>query len=365
MTNKTMHKQLAATIVATIAVTTFAGALRGEKKLIEFGWDQPTTRFLRGHVGEMEKSPFDGCVFGMMVKNADGSEVKFKNECWGHRKFTAAELQPALDDLQAVHFEKFKDSFLRVNVTPGNVDWFDDFSAITGNAQLAARVAHDGGVKGILLDVEPYAAPLFDYQKMRDAKIKSFDAYAAQTRKRGRQIMDAFQKGYPDLTVFLTFGFTMPQTQMDAQSVDLAHVSYGLLPALLNGMLDAARGNSQIIDGYEISYAYKKKSQFDAAMKVRQRSLALVANRQQYARHYRFAFGLWMDNDSDKIGWHNADVEKNFFTPELFERSLRMALQSSDQYVWIYTQVPKWWSAKGQQNLPHEYEAALEQALAH
>ena len=34
-----------------------------EKKLIEFGWDEPDTAFLRAHLGEMEKTPFDGCVY--------------------------------------------------------------------------------------------------------------------------------------------------------------------------------------------------------------------------------------------------------------------------------------------------------------
>ena len=31
-------------------------------KLIEFGWDEPDTAFMREHAAEMERSPFDGCV---------------------------------------------------------------------------------------------------------------------------------------------------------------------------------------------------------------------------------------------------------------------------------------------------------------
>ena len=332
---------------------------RADKKLIEFGWDEPDTRFLRDHISEMEQTPFDGCVFVVAANDAGGRSVSFTSECWGRRKFTEAELQPALDDLQATRFEKFKDCFLRFNVCPGDVDWFDDFSAITSNAQLAARVAREGGAMGILLDVEPYNAPLFDYGKLRNAKTKSFDAYVAQTRKRGRQIMDAFQRSAADTKIFLTFGFTLPQMQIEGTTAGLAQVNYGLLPALLNGMLDAARGKSQIIDGYEPSYGYRDKVQFDESLKIRRRSLALVANREQYANHYRFGFGLWMDMDSPKHRWNTESVGRNYFTPQAFERSVRMALERSDEYVWIYTQEPKWWSPKGKQNLPADYETAL------
>src|SRR5438093_1619249 len=46
-------------------------ALAGDKKLIEFGWDEPDTAFMRAHVREMEKSPFDGCVFHIMYAKPD------------------------------------------------------------------------------------------------------------------------------------------------------------------------------------------------------------------------------------------------------------------------------------------------------
>ena len=349
---------VAAALVALLTIL----PVRAEKRLIEFGWDEPNTRFLRDHISEMEQTPFDGCVFSVLAKNANGTDAKFTSECWGRRKFTEAELKPALDDLKATHFKRFKDCFLRFNVTPGDVDWFDDFSAITSNAQLAAKLARDGGAKGILLDVEPYAAPLFNYEKMRDAKTKPFDAYAAQARKRGQQIMEAFQKSYPDVKIFLTFGFTLPQAQVDINPTGLPHIQYGLLPALLNGMLDAAKGKAKIIDGFEMSYGYKDKVQFDDVPKIRQRSMKLVANRGKYDKYYAFGFGLWMDMNSQKYGWNTKDVGKNYFTPEQFEKSVRTALERSDEYVWIYTEAPKWWSPKGKQDLPAEYDTALRRA---
>jgi hypothetical protein len=345
-----------------VSISALAQSKPMEKKLIEFGWDEPTNHFMREHITEMEQTPFDGTVFDIIGKDEKGADIRFISECWGKRKFTNAVLKPALDDLKATPFKKFKHNFLRFDVTPGDVDWFDDFSAVASNARLAAFIAREGGAKGILFDVEAYGSPLWDYSKVKNAKTKSFDEYAEQVRKRGRELMQAFQKGYPGVKIFLTFGFTLPQMQIEANPKGLSAVEYGLMPALLNGMLDAAEGESQIIDGFEPSYAYKEKAQFDEALKIRERSTKLVADKDKYAKHFAHGFGIWMDEDWRKYGWDEKDFSKNFFSPSQFEKTVKMALDYSDEYVWIYTETPRWWSDTGKQKLPAEYEAALQRA---
>jgi hypothetical protein len=111
--------------------------------------------------------------------------------------------------------------------------------------------------------------------------------------------------------------------------------------------------------------AIENKIDFDEALKIRQRSLPLVVGRKAYDQYYRFGLGLWMDMDWRKHGWNTTDFSKNYFTPQMFENSVRMALGASDEYVWIYTEKPSWWSANGKQNLPAEYEAALRHARDH
>jgi len=44
-------------------------AANPKKKLIEFGWDEPDTTFMREHIVEMEKTSFNGCVFHLNYKN--------------------------------------------------------------------------------------------------------------------------------------------------------------------------------------------------------------------------------------------------------------------------------------------------------
>src|SRR6266699_5178461 len=140
-----------------LLITMFCSVMAkgSNKKLIEFGWDEPDTAFLRARVREVEQMPFDGCVFHITYDKPDGSKGSFMNECWSKRAFAATELRSARKDLRATQFYRFTDNFLRFNVCPGDVDWFDDagFAAVINNARLAARVAREGRAPGVLFDI--------------------------------------------------------------------------------------------------------------------------------------------------------------------------------------------------------------------
>ena len=335
------------------------------KKLIEFGWDEPDTTFLRRHIARMEQSPFDGCVFRANYRTSGGAWGPFLLEAWGTRAFGEAELEPALAELQATPFQRFTENFLRFNTTPGDVDWFGDFSAVLGNARLAAQVARRGKARGILFDVEQYEALLFSYPKQRDAGTKSWDAYAAQVRQRGRALMEAFQHGYPGLTLFLTFGYSVPWLESRAGTQPLEACKYRLLAPLLDGMLEAATGATRLVDGYEPAYYHRKDTtRFAAAYRmVRDELLPIVANPAAYRRRLSVGFGLWLDYSPEGRAWDGADPARNYYTPGEFEVSVRAALEVADEYVWIYTESPRWWSADGQPiDLPPAYAEALRRA---
>jgi hypothetical protein len=129
-------------------------------------------------------------------------------------------------------------------------------------------------------------------------------------------------------------------------------------------MLDAAGDGVKFVDGCEISYGYKDAAQFEkeyAAMKTG--LLPIVRNEEKYRQHFSFGFGLWMDKDWRKVGWDIDDFSKNYFTPEKFEASVRKALETADEYIWIYTESPKWWSKEGAPvKLPQAYAEATERA---
>jgi hypothetical protein len=199
-------------ILSCLVAADLVAAGSKSKKLIEFGWDEPDTAFLRQHLAEMERTPFDGCVFHANYGRVGGRKGSFTWDGWGTNAFTEADLKAAFDDLKAIRSSRFKHNFLRFNTTPANFDWFDDHAAVLSNARLAARLARAGKCPGLLFDIEQYNAPLFDYRKQRDAKTKSWELYATQVRRRSREVMEAFQDGYPGLTVFLTFCWIYTET---------------------------------------------------------------------------------------------------------------------------------------------------------
>jgi hypothetical protein len=160
--------------------------------------------------------------------------------------------------------------------------------------------------------------------------------------------MSAFQDGFPDLTVFLTFGHSLLWKQSDQGKKPLAECRYGLLVPFLDGMIDAARGKARIVDGHEMSYGYRDASAFIRAHRaIAEESAALAADRAAYHRVVSAGFGLWLDYDWRKKGWQTSDLENNYFSPARLETSLRAALEQADEFVWIYTETPRWWSDQG------------------
>ena len=284
-------------MIAAAAVVLALAALSPERrppsrKLIQWGWDEPDTAFLRRHLHDMERSPFDGCVFGVRYGPQPGGG-SFTWRLWGRRRFAREELADSFADLRALRPRRLRELFLRVNVTPGDAGWFQDFSAILSNVRLAAELARAGRTRGVLLDVEQYEGRLFDFGTQPLASAYGWDAYAAQARLRGREVMTALQDGHPGLTVFLTFGHSLPFVLSDGGRRPLAATSYGLLAPFLDGVVEAAQNTTQIIDGYELSYGFREPSQFAEARRlVREGVLPIVGPRRAYRKQLRLAFGL-------------------------------------------------------------------------
>ncbi len=176
--------------------------------------------------------------------------------------------------------------------------------------------------------------------------------------------MEAFQKGCPDLTVFLAFGYSLPWIESSAGRGSLADCHYGLLAPFLDGMVEAAKGRTRLIDGNESSYGYKTPERFTSASRaMKQDLLPIVNDPQKYQRLFSFSFGLWMDKDWRKVEWDETDFSKNYFSPEVFEASVRQALAVADEYVWIYSETPRWWSKEGKPiKLPEAYDGAIRRA---
>src|SRR5262249_20389105 len=109
------------------------------------------------------------------------------------------------------------------------------------------------------------------------------------------------------------------------------------------------------------SYGYRDADAFIQAHRaIRRDAASLAADPDAYRRVVSAGFGLWLDYDWRKKGWDTGDLAKNYFSPDRFETSLRVAVEQSDEFVWIYTEKPRWWSEKGGSiDLPPAYVEAV------
>ena len=351
---------------AAVAALALAGAVAigvasPGKKLIEFGWDEPDPRFMREHIAELQASPFDGCVFHVSYRLKNGTQRNFTWDLWSRNKFTAATLDSARGDLVATKFGRFRENFLRVNVTPGDLDWFDDHSAVMANLELAASLAKAGGCPGILFDTESYRGQLWDFHAQTKDHPHSWAELSAQARKRGSEAMVALERGYPGLTVFLTMSYSLSLDETIWGRKPLSDIRYGLLVPFLDGMIAAASDSVGFVDGHEGSYPYRDPATFAAkADTVHHGVRRMTAQPERYSRLFSVGFGIWLDYNSDHIGWHADRPESNYFTPPGFATSVQAAFDHADRYVWIYTQQPRWWTPEGgRQKLPAAYDSVL------
>ncbi len=334
------------------------------KHLIEMGWDEPDPAFMRKHLAQLEASPFDGCVFHIDDLKADTRPGRFTWEVWGDRKFTERDIAPALADLRATPFKRFKSNFLRLNVTPGRTDWFDDHSTIWSNLTLAASLGRRGGAAGIFLDTEPYEGPLFDYSKQRDAKTKTLAQYSAQARKRGAEAMRALEKGWPGLTVFVTMGSVYPYVWAGTKRDLIPKQHWSLLSPFMDGMISAASEEVRIIDGMEATYYVKEPHKIDEYYGyMTKEALEFVTDKKKYTRMVSRGYGIWMDHNSPIYKWHVEHPDSNYRTAKQLQAVVRRALEKADDYVWVYSQTPHWWSESGRPlRLPPAYDKALREA---
>jgi hypothetical protein len=358
-------QRLAAFLALAVVLALGAALLRGPshppRHLVQFGWDEPDTTFLRAHVERMQQSPFDGCVFHATWRDEHGRPAgNLAWRVWGRERVPPAALLPAIRDLRKTRFGRFRQNFLRLNVTPGDVPWFGEAPAFLANLRLASQVASSGeGVRGFVLDTEAYETPLWSYRHQADRGQRPFPAYAAGVRERGREVGRALRSAYPDAVIILTFGTTVALWEAGPGRRPLEGLYYGLLPAFVDGLVDVSPRDG-VVDGFELSYGYRTPAEFAAGRQRMTRDvLPLVADPVRYGRVVRAGFGLWLDFDQRRLGWDAAAPERNYFTPQGLEQAVRSALEESDGYVWVYNEVPRFWTEPA---VPPAYLDALRRA---
>lgn len=335
-----------------ISATTNADRLQNpRKKLIQLGWDIPTTDYMRRHWAEMdENEPFDGLIYEVAATTADGRRVSsqylFDGKPWNRADFDAA-----LADLQACKFQRLRHNFIRINFCPAEFDWADDaaWDAVSKNAAICAEIARKTN-GGLSLDFESYGAAMFKF----DAKSgRTFAEARALARKRGAQFGGAIVAEYPNVVLLCLWlnsvNFYAADSATASLDAALSGASYGLLPAFIDGLLDAAAPETTLVDGCENGYYMNGDAEYRrAALDVLSTTgpgarLVSPENRVKYRTQVQAGFGFYLDMYS------NPPESRYYRGPEpgetRFERlaaNLRAAWEAADEYVWVYGEQKRW-----------------------
>lgn len=325
--------------------------VRRRKKLIEAGWDMPTSVQLPKILEQVEQTPFDGVIVEAIGRKDDGKDISlgwgFVGGSWKREWF-----QSSVDQLKSCKFKRLTDNFVMFNANPGNVDWFDDagWKDIVEHWRIAAWIAKQSGFKGICFDPEPYNPPhsQFLYAAQPERAKHTFAEYCTKARQRGREVMQAVAGEYPTITIlsfFLNSIHPRATTQADPR-LSLVSSGYGLLPAMVDGWLDVAPSTVVVVDGHESSYTYNARSAFlEAGNLIRNGSQNLVApeNRAKYRAQVQTGFGIYLD-----AYWNPKDSPwyiDGFGGPRVSRLYANVgdALSVADEYVWIYGEKFRWW----------------------
>ena len=319
-----------------------------QKKLIEFSWNSPTTDYLREHIREIEeKTPYQG--LGLYVE-APGE--------WQGKKFTCTRgtifspipwkyewFAKAIDDLKNTEFHTLTDNFFRTNSCPGNIDWFsdDDMATVCNNFRIAARVAREGGLKGLSLDIEGYEAPLFIYDPDWG---HSLEETRRMVRLRGRQWAEAVFGEYPNMVLFCFFWLS------DAYPKYLDIGRPGdptLTPYFINGVYDVLPPTARIIDGHEsMGYSAHCMENF---LQIRQdlnyalRRMIDKGNVEKALRQTQVAHAFYLDPYFiNSGGWaSNLEWKEHPDRAKYFVRNLRFAMECTEEYMWTWGECGSWW----------------------
>lgn len=335
-------------------------ALTG-KKLIEYGWDVPTPKYIQEHIREMENRPFEGIIFKLP---ASGGNV-FNPDIWDKNQ---AAIQDSIKVLPSIKWEKFTDNFLAI-YSASTMDWFSDadWKKVLAQTEFCAKAAKAARCKGLMFDPEPYGTNPWHYGKQKHADKYSYDEYAAKVRQRGRQFMQTIQKEMPEATLLFLYQyeFLYNISHHPDRKVNEGNIKWnpfgGLLMPFLDGMLEEAGPSIHFVAGNEHgTYYFTKPSEYFRAYWItRQGAVADVPPdlRDKYIAQSRAGSTVYADYIFNTFGKFTLS---RWMTPEerthWFEHNIYYALQTSDEYVWLYNEKMNWWTGK---DLPPDIEEAI------
>jgi hypothetical protein len=382
-----------ATIIGFAASLCTVGAADGQE-LIAFAGSHVDPGYVAQHLERIESRPFDGMVINEYLgRNLLNMRLKDDAPRMLDASSGAVTYAAAAGDLAPLKgvFKKFRHNFAKVNFNmvgvPPLLNADADWRVVEESAANYARAVRDTGLRGIFFDNESYlpvamsgswsGANYWIYEDQlalagQSRSLMPLVTAVALARQRGRELMQAFVRGYPSITVIVAHG---PHEGCDAWRSASGHfgMDHYLLGAFAAGMLEGSSGEATLVDGGE-DYDLRNTRDFALARAWRKGIRTPGAGSITDLGPMKCPFmdaGLAADwPGKSNIAFSTFDKERASLTTNnwtaisnvaQFQSTLTNALRASDRYVWHYTQWQDWWGDT-MEDVLKPWSAAIEAA---
>lgn len=354
--------------------------------LIEFQGPHADPSYIAQHIDLIESRPFDGMVIndflGRNLLNTQLRGVASQTvDSRGVVTYDAA--AHGLGPLKGV-FHKFRHNFVRVNFAlTGPPPLLADeagWQVVYESATNYARAVQGAALEGIFFDNENYVQPpiaghaanywLYEDQLALAATTPAalpLQAAVQLAAKRGRELMQSFERGFPAVVVMVAHG---PNEGCDAWRGVLGHygTDHYLLGAFAAGMVSGASAPATFVDGGE-DYDLHSPEDFQASRAWRKGAVGGITRlgpsrcpfmeptlASTWPQKVNVAFSTF-DKDRPSVRAQYVPTTN----VAAFQKTLTNALRSTERYVWHYAEWQDWWGNTTEDAL-RPWTAAIEAA---
>ncbi len=330
--------------VTVLSVALCAWAEPVKKKIIATGWDtlrvQPEE--ILANADKFADSGIDGINITFST-HSNGKRINCSAIFDGH-EFLYADVKKYVPIFRKIAVSPgLTESLLTVWWTPKKgqrLRWDDNegWRIVANNMGVMAKLAKDGGLKGLFLDWEDYSNVGQFTRREEDPPIEETIKLA---RMRGRDIGNAVFKEFADV-VFFSYWWLCSSSYI--ANLQVGEREYALKKsvwvAFVDGLFDVMPDGVKMIDGREHYHLESFRRDFylhSSAVQSGCQALLSPENRAKYRRAVSASFGHYLDmytNDESAGHWYYGPEGGSRL--EHFRRNLEQSLAAATEYVWIY-----------------------------
>ena len=330
-------------------------------KIIDLSKANPTVEYLQKNLERMEmEAPLDGISIRVWGKSRMINGRKYipgAGNVWGKISWTYEDFSEAVQKLKHLKFKKFKHNFFYAAAYPPDGDWLNDdgWKIIVNNFRIAAKIAKECGLKGIMWDIEEYEGYVWKYDKLKTSL--NYDQAWKRAFTCGQQWGSAVFSEFPDAVIFMPIMLTLPQYGSRISSLNIP---------FMNGVLEAMPITATLIEGNEGASYRMTSCQDYNIMQERYRNdfpqRILYGNQSKFRRLTRLAPGMYMDplllptKPGNEFAKTDLADWKQLGRMNFIRRYFAAMFASGSEYVWLYSEKCAWWSKSNRRGVHLSWE---------